>query len=72
MGFSADSGVYTLKLKSEAGTDSIDFKLLVIHKPGAPGIPIISELNNECCRVDWTPPVELGGCEVEVRFKNFQ
>ena len=37
-------------------------------KPGQPGIPVISELNNECCRVDWTPPINDGGCQIEGYF----
>lgn len=43
----------------------VNLQILNSDKPAAPGIPIISELNNECCRVDWTPPMNDGGCQID-------
>ena len=38
--------------------------IIFLDRPGPPGTPVISELNNECCRVDWTPPQDQGGAQI--------
>ena len=39
----SDTGVYTLKVTSEAGEDNFDMLVKVIEPPGVPGRPIISD-----------------------------
>ena len=58
------TGVYTLVVESEAGEDKTDITIKVIDIPSAPGKPVISELTDETCRADWTPPSDDGSCEI--------
>jgi len=51
-----DSGVY------EFGDASCAFT--VTDVPTAPGKPVISDLTDETCRLDWTPPQSNGGSAV--------
>ena len=59
-----DAGRYRLLVTSNAGSDNMYFQIRVIDVPGPPGIPSISELTGEDCRVDWTPPLEDGGTPI--------
>ena len=65
----ADTGLYRLYVKSEAGEDSAVFKITVIDRPDRPGQPQISELTGEDCMVDWTPPEDDGGCTIKVKLQ---
>ena len=60
----SDTGKYTLRVTSEAGEDNFDFVIKVIDVPSCPGRPAISNLNDESCRTDWTPPQDDGDCEM--------
>jgi hypothetical protein len=46
----------------------MSFLIRVIDVPGPPGVPQISELTGEKCRVDWNPPLENGGCDIRNSF----
>ncbi|KAK2576957.1 hypothetical protein KPH14_005570, partial [Odynerus spinipes] len=61
-----DTGTYTAEATNDAGRSSIDIQLKVIDKPGKPQGPIITkEIRRDRITVEWKPPIDDGGLEIE-------
>lgn len=60
------SGKYTVKAKNSAGCCVIDCTLTVIDKPSKPEGPLlIKEVQDEQLVIEWRPPEDDGGLEIQ-------
>uniref|UniRef100_A0A0N5AQN4 non-specific serine/threonine protein kinase n=1 Tax=Syphacia muris TaxID=451379 RepID=A0A0N5AQN4_9BILA len=59
-----DSGVYTIKLENDAGSDTVDVRLLVVDCPSPPKDFSVSEISPDSCVLTWSPPDEDGGSHI--------
>lgn len=56
-----DEGVYTVTVKNPVGEDQVNLTVKVIDVPDAPAAPTISNVGEDSCTVQWTPPACDGG-----------
>ena len=60
-----DTGVYTLRVENEHGSDSADVDVVVMDLPGKPHGPLkISDVYGQGCTVEWSPPEDDGGTPI--------
>lgn len=59
-----DSGRYKIVASNSAGTDSIELSVKVIDKPSRPKSLEVKELKKDMIVLEWTPPIDDGGLEV--------
>ncbi|EZA47270.1 Titin [Ooceraea biroi] len=61
-----DTAVYTVKATNEAGSSSIECRLRVIDKPSKPQGPVVAkEIRQDRVTIEWQPPADDGGVELE-------
>lgn len=60
----SDSATYTIKLENDAGSDTVDVRLLVVDKPSPPRNLTVSEISPDSCVLSWNPPEEDGGSHI--------
>ncbi|CAK9803493.1 sls [Anthophora plagiata] len=61
-----DTATYTAKAENQAGSSSVDLHLRVIDKPGKPQGPVIfKEIRQDRVTIEWKPPADDGGIELE-------
>ncbi|TGZ48419.1 hypothetical protein DBV15_02782 [Temnothorax longispinosus] len=62
----ADTAAYTVKASNEAGSSSMECHLRVIDKPNKPQGPVIAkEIRQDRVTIEWQPPIDDGGVELE-------
>uniref|UniRef100_A0A0N5D1Z0 non-specific serine/threonine protein kinase n=1 Tax=Thelazia callipaeda TaxID=103827 RepID=A0A0N5D1Z0_THECL len=59
-----DTGIYTIKLENDAGSDSLNVKLWVVDCPSPPKNLTISDITPDSCVLDWEPPNDDGGSHI--------
>ncbi|KAL1129846.1 hypothetical protein AAG570_012790 [Ranatra chinensis] len=61
-----DTGIYKIQATNKYGTDTADFELTVISKPGKPEGPLeVSDVHKEGCKLKWKKPKDDGGEPIE-------
>ncbi|KAL3982100.1 Fibronectin type III domain family protein [Acanthocheilonema viteae] len=59
-----DTATYTIKLENDAGSDSINVRLLVVDSPSPPKNLMVSDITPDSCVLDWEPPDDDGGSHI--------
>uniref|UniRef100_A0AAX7T308 Titin n=1 Tax=Astatotilapia calliptera TaxID=8154 RepID=A0AAX7T308_ASTCA len=60
-----DGGTYTLQLKNEAGSETVQFKVLVLDKPSPCEGPLhVTGVAEDRCTLVWHPPLHDGGSPI--------
>ncbi|OZC09937.1 hypothetical protein X798_03043 [Onchocerca flexuosa] len=59
-----DTATYTIKLENDAGTDSVDVRLLVVDGPSPPKNLKVSDITPDSCVLDWEQPDDDGGSHI--------
>uniref|UniRef100_A0A1I7XS04 non-specific serine/threonine protein kinase n=1 Tax=Heterorhabditis bacteriophora TaxID=37862 RepID=A0A1I7XS04_HETBA len=60
-----DSGLYTIYMENNMGSDSANVRLKVVDRPGPPQGPLdISDISPDCCTLTWKPPKTDGGAPI--------
>ena len=60
-----DTGIYTLKIENEHGSDSADVSVIVTVAPSKPHGPLkIHDVYAEGCTCDWAPPQDDGDAPI--------
>ncbi|XP_029455573.1 myosin-binding protein C, slow-type isoform X1 [Rhinatrema bivittatum] len=59
-----DTGIYNIMVKNEAGQASAQLKIKVVDIPDAPPAPIVTDVGEDWCVMQWEPPVYDGGCPI--------
>ncbi|KAK6110371.1 Fibronectin type III domain family protein [Brugia pahangi] len=59
-----DTATYTIKLENDAGSDSVNVRLLVVDSPSPPKSLIVSDITPDSCVLDWEPPDDDGGSHI--------
>jgi len=62
----ANEGKYTLTAKNKWGEDTLEVEVKVFGKPTICQGPLkVSEVTKKSCRLEWKPPVDNGGSQIE-------
>ncbi|XP_066511914.1 myosin-binding protein C, cardiac-type-like isoform X2 [Hoplias malabaricus] len=56
-----DEGVYSVIVRNPAGEDTADINVKVVDVPDPPQAPRILSVGEDCCTVQWDPPLFDGG-----------
>ncbi|XP_030071133.1 myosin-binding protein C, slow-type isoform X1 [Microcaecilia unicolor] len=59
-----DTGMYRMLVKNEAGEASAEIKIKVVDIPDPPPQPIVTEVGEDWCIMQWDPPAYDGGCPI--------
>lgn len=59
-----DTGKYTILVKNNAGTATVELTLKVIDKPERPSALDITDVKKDSVVIEWTPPIDDGGLEI--------
>lgn len=59
-----DTGKYTILVKNNAGTASVELTLKVIDKPERPSALDVTDVKKDSVVIEWTPPIDDGGLEI--------
>ncbi|XP_072128220.1 myosin-binding protein C, cardiac-type [Mobula birostris] len=57
----SDQGVYTVLVQNPAGQDRADITVKVVDVPDPPEAPKVLSVGEDCCTIQWEPPVFDGG-----------
>ncbi|XP_011861803.1 PREDICTED: titin-like isoform X2 [Vollenhovia emeryi] len=61
-----DTANYTVKASNEAGSSSMECHLRIIDKPSKPQGPVVAkEIRQDRVTIEWRPPIDDGGVELE-------
>ncbi|XP_043943707.1 myosin-binding protein C, slow-type isoform X17 [Protopterus annectens] len=59
-----DSGNYSIMVMNEAGLDSAVIKIKVVDVPDPPEAPLVTEVGEDWCIMNWEPPKYDGGSPI--------
>uniref|UniRef100_A0A1I7VVS1 non-specific serine/threonine protein kinase n=1 Tax=Loa loa TaxID=7209 RepID=A0A1I7VVS1_LOALO len=59
-----DTASYTIKLENDAGSDSVNVRLLVVDCPSPPKSLMVSDITPDSCVLDWESPDDDGGSHI--------
>uniref|UniRef100_A0A915Q578 non-specific serine/threonine protein kinase n=1 Tax=Setaria digitata TaxID=48799 RepID=A0A915Q578_9BILA len=59
-----DTATYTIKLENDAGSDSVNVRLLVVDSPSSPKSLMVSDVTPDSCVLDWISPDDDGGSHI--------
>ncbi|XP_069485983.1 myosin-binding protein C, slow-type isoform X4 [Ambystoma mexicanum] len=59
-----DTGTYRIMVKNEAGEAVAHIKIKVVDIPDAPPAPLVTEVGEDWCSMNWEPPAYDGGCPI--------